>query len=146
MVDVGHKPVTNRSAEAEGHVVVGHEIAKQIKLNTVKKGDVITVAQLAGVCGAKMTPQLIPLCHQINLNHINVTIKNDEANGRLIVKCVVSCDSKTGVEMEALTGCAVACLTIYDMCKSISKSIVIADIKLLRKSGGKSGVYELNQK
>ncbi|KAI1308998.1 Molybdenum cofactor biosynthesis protein 1 [Halotydeus destructor] len=141
MVDISDKKVTNRTATAVGLVDLGHEVAAMIAENTVKKGDVLTVSKIAAIMAAKNTSALIPLCHQINLNSINVTIDLNVIEGQARVECSVNSSDKTGVEMEALTGVSVACLTIYDMCKAINKSIVIKEIKLVKKTGGNSGDF-----
>ena len=107
----------------------------------MKKGDVITIAQLAGIMGAKQTSTLIPLCHPLPLNKVDVQIEIDPANNRLVVTATASTSSKTGVEMEALTAVSVACLTLYDMCKAVDKSMVIGDIRLIKKTGGRSRNY-----
>jgi cyclic pyranopterin phosphate synthase len=106
------------------------------------KGDVLTTAKVAGVLAAKQTPSLIPLAHPIQLNSVDITFDLDPVNGVIEVHAIVRCDGKTGVEMEAMTACAVASLTIYDMCKSAEKGIVIESLQLVRKSGGKSGTWE----
>ena len=106
------------------------------------KGDVLTTAKVAGVLAAKQTPSLIPLTHTVNVNSVDITFDLDRAGGGIEVRAIVRCDGKTGVEMEAMTACAVAALTIYDMCKSAEKGISIESLQLVRKSGGKSGVWE----
>lgn len=142
MVDVGHKPVTTRSAKAQGTVQVGSKITRLIKENGLKKGDVLSLAQMSGILGAKQTSNLIPLCHNIMLNSIKVSVELNEKNEAVVINATVNCDGKTGVEMEALTAVSVAALTVYDMCKAVSHDIVISDICLLSKSGGTRGNYD----
>ena len=143
MVNVGEKEVTHRTAVAAASVQVNKETYDRIKSGGIKKGDVLTVAQIAGIMGAKRTSQLIPMCHPIALNgvdlHLSLT-ENEDIYGVEIL-AVVSCDGKTGVEMEALTAVSVAALTVYDMCKAINKGMVISNIHLVKKTGGKSGEY-----
>jgi len=141
MVDVGDKDVTIRSAKARATVDVGSQVFALIKANAVKKGDVLSVAQIAGILGAKKTSDLIPLCHPLALTKVNVDLRLDEFHNSVVIECEAKCIARTGVEMEALTGASVAALTIYDMCKAVNKSIVIRDICLLEKSGGKSGHF-----
>ena len=141
MVDVGGKEVTFRRAIAEGSIVVGSEIIKLISQNEIKKGDVLTVAQLAGIMAAKRTSDLIPLCHPIALSNVKLDLSIDVESESVLIKADVRCEGKTGVEMEALTAVSVAALTIYDMCKGVSHEIEIKKINLLSKSGGRSGTY-----
>lgn len=138
MVDVSSKSTTFRTAEAVGVVELGREICDLIRDNLIKKGDVISVAQLAGIMAAKRTSELIPLCHQLQLSKVDVTIKIDSERHEAIVNCVAKCNGQTGVEMESLVGVSIACLTIYDMCKAVNKGIVVKNIRLLYKTGGKS--------
>ena len=142
MVDVSGKNVTARTAVAEGVIQVSGEVFRAITEKTVKKGDVLTVAQVAGIMGCKRTAELIPMCHLLNLSNATLTFEllPDTCSIRAI--CTVKTDGKTGVEMEALTGVTCALLTIYDMCKAIDRTMEIDGIMLLRKSGGKSGDYE----
>ena len=142
MVDVSSKETTLREAEAEGIVRLTPEICSAIRTNSVSKGDVFRIAEIAGIMAAKRAHDIIPLCHSIRLDHVKVTCSLDENSMRARVNCVVKASEVTGVEMEALTGASVSCLTIYDMCKSIDKGIIIEGIRLLSKSGGKSGDYE----
>jgi cyclic pyranopterin phosphate synthase len=139
MVDVGKKGVTLRTAVAESTIILGKEIIELFKNDELhtKKGPVFQTAIIAGIMACKKTHDLIPMCHPLALDHcsIEVTIQNIE---EAVVKCMVKTEGKTGVEMEALTGASIAALTIYDMCKSISKSIIIGNTKLLTKTGGKS--------
>jgi len=145
MVDVSSKEVTLRTAEAYSEVKVNDEIIKAIKENNLKKGDLFSVAQIAGIQAAKKTYELIPLCHNILINKIDVEIKLNEENKSVEVKSFVKTESKTGVEMEALTAASMAALTVYDMCKAIDKSMIISETKLLIKTGGKSGTYKFNK-
>ncbi|MGD2047884.1 MAG: cyclic pyranopterin monophosphate synthase MoaC [Chloroflexota bacterium] len=141
MVDVGQKPDTERVAIAGGSVVMRPETLQLIIEGNVKKGDVLTVAQLAGVMAAKRTSELIPLCHPLLLNHISVTCTPNPAESRIDIEASVRLTGKTGVEMEALTAVTVAGLTIYDMAKAVDRSMRLTDVRLLAKSGGRSGDY-----
>ncbi|ESO93572.1 hypothetical protein LOTGIDRAFT_119234 [Lottia gigantea] len=145
MVDVGMKQESHRIACASGTVYLGQTAFQLLKDNKLKKGDVLTVAQIAGIMAAKKTSELIPLCHNINLSKINIKFELNENESSVHIESVVKTQGKTGVEMEALTAVSVTALTIYDMCKAVSKAIVIRDIKLLSKSGGKSGDYNISQ-
>ena len=138
MVDVGSKSATSRVAVAAGRVKLGGTAFQLVAENRLKKGNVLTTAQLAGIMAAKQTSQLIPLCHNIVLTSVDVTLTLDSASLSVIIECTARSCGQTGVEMEALTGVSVAALTVYDMCKSVSHDIVISDIKLLSKTGGKS--------
>lgn len=144
MVDVGHKKPTQRVAIARAHVYVGHEIGKLIVDNSVAKGDVLSVSQIAGIVAAKRTSELIPLCHNIPLSSVNVRAELDAEQRRVVIHATVKCEGRTGVEMEALTACATAALTIYDMCKALSQDIVVQDVMLLKKSGGKVNYQRRN--
>jgi cyclic pyranopterin phosphate synthase len=141
MVDVGVKDVTARKAVAGARVLVSKETFDLIKSGGMKKGDVLTVAQIAGVMGAKQTSSLIPMCHPILIDGINLDLSLNEEKCSVEIQAAVSCAGRTGVEMEALTGVQIALLTIYDMCKAIDKKMVITDVHLLAKSGGKSGEF-----
>ncbi|MBR5588921.1 MAG: cyclic pyranopterin monophosphate synthase MoaC [Phascolarctobacterium sp.] len=141
MVDVSEKEVTHRTATACGKILVNQEILASIKENTNKKGDVLAIARIAGIMAAKRTSELIPLCHLLMLTKCTVDFTIDEEECYIEARCTVKTDGKTGVEMEALTGVQIALLTIYDMCKAIDKNMVIADVHLLSKSGGKSGEF-----
>jgi cyclic pyranopterin phosphate synthase len=143
MVDVAGKPDTVRQATARGRVVMQPATFQIIKGGGTAKGDVLSVAQLAGISAAKRTPDLIPLCHPILIDGVNVEFSLDEANNAVEITSTVDSTGKTGVEMEALTATAVAALTIYDMCKAIDRGMKIENIRLVRKSGGKSGTIEL---
>ena len=142
MVDVGEKPVSVRTAVAAGRVLVNEETFALIKSGGMKKGDVLTVAQIAGVMGAKRTPDLIPMCHPILIDGINLELTLDERRRSVEITASVSCAGRTGVEMEALTAVATAALTVYDMCKAVQKDMVITDIRLLKKTGGVHGEFE----
>lgn len=141
MVDVGQKAVTEREAVASATVRMSKETLAKLLDRAIPKGDVLTTAKVAGVLAAKQTPGLIPLTHSISLSSVDITFDIDPA-GTIEVRSIVRCEAKTGVEIEAMTACAVAALTIYDMCKSVEKGIVIETIQLVRKSGGKSGLWE----
>ena len=145
MVDVGEKPVTVRTAVAAARVLVNEETFRLIKTGGMKKGDVLTVAQVAGVMGAKRTPDLIPMCHPILIDGINLSLHLDEARRSVEIEATVSCAGRTGVEMEALTAASTAALTVYDMCKAVQKDMVITDLRLIRKSGGVHGDYERSE-
>ena len=142
MVDVGEKPVTVRTAVAAARVLVNAQTFALIRSGGMKKGDVLTVAQIAGVMGAKRTPELIPMCHPILIDGIDLTLSLDEQRLSVEIRASVSCDGRTGVEMEALTAAATAALTVYDMCKAVQKDMVITDLRLVSKSGGVHGDYE----
>ena len=146
MVDVSTKKITLRTATASGIVALGREVIQTIQSseNLSKKGDVVTVSKVAGIVAAKSTSSLIPLTHQVPLSHVSVDIELEPETGTASVICTAKTSSLTGVEMEAMTGVAVACLTLYDMCKSINKGIIIRDIRLVKKSGGKSD-FKLDQ-
>lgn len=139
MVDVGGKDETQRTAEAGCLVEVGSEAARLMRKGGMKKGSPLPVAELAGIMGAKRTPDLIPLCHPLALDH--VAVRCDLVGESVEIRASVACRGRTGVEMEAMTAAAVAALTVYDMCKSVSRGIVIKELRLLKKSGGKSGTY-----
>ena len=142
MVDVGEKPVSERTAVAAGRVLVNAETFALIKSGGMKKGDVLTVAQIAGVMGAKRTPDIIPMCHPILLGGIDLSLALDETRYSVEITASVRCDGRTGVEMEALTAVSTAALTVYDMCKAVQKDMIITDIRLLKKSGGVHGDFE----
>lgn len=140
MIDVSEKDITNRTAVARGIVKMNKTTMDQIQANLIKKGDVLAIANIAGIMAAKRTDKLIPLCHTLPLSSVKIqfTIEND---CDLIITAECKCNYVTGVEMEALTAVSVAALTIYDMCKAIDKSIEINNICLVSKTGGKSGIY-----
>ena len=142
MVDVGDKSVTTRRAVASGQISMTDQTLAMIRDGGHKKGDVIQVAQLAGIMAAKKTPDLIPLCHPLSLSHVSVDITLIENGLEITAECRL--DGKTGVEMEALTAVSVAALTVYDMCKAVDKAMEIGPIKLVHKSGGKSGDYNVD--
>ena len=141
MVDVGEKGVTERCAVAAGRVLLNRETFELIRSGGVKKGDVLTVAQIAGIMGAKRTPDVIPMCHPINLSGIDLKLSLNEERLSVEIMATVSCAGRTGVEMEALTAVSVAALTVYDMCKAVQRDMVIDQIRLLSKSGGVHGNY-----
>ena len=141
MVDVSGKDITHRVAVAEGVISVSREVMDAIRGNKVKKGDVLTVSQVAGIMGTKRTPDLIPMCHPLSLTNAEVTFEVNEEACEIKAICRTVTDGRTGVEMEALTGVSTALLTIYDMCKAIDKRMVIKEIHLVSKEGGKSGQF-----
>jgi len=145
MVDVSDKPVTHRTATAMGSIQVS-PIMAAVKSGNVKKGDVLGVARVAGIMGVKRTSELIPMCHPLPIQKCSVDFETDEDAGVIRVFCTVKTEGKTGVEMEALTGVQVALLTIYDMCKAIDKRMVMSDIHLEEKTGGKSGDFRFEEK
>jgi len=142
MVDVSAKKDSERSATAKGRVLVSAETAALIASGGLKKGDVLSVARLAGIMGAKQTPALIPLCHPLALSSVKLDLILDEAAQAVEITATCKLVGKTGVEMEALTAVSVAALTVYDMCKAVDKGMRITDIRLVHKAGGKSGTYE----
>ena len=142
MVNVGEKEITFRTAVAGARVLVSQETFKKIQSGGMKKGDVLTVAQIAGVMGAKKTSDLIPMCHPIAIQGIDLSLSLDPERLVVDIKATVSCEGKTGVEMEALTAASTAALTVYDMCKAVDKGMRIDNIHLLKKTGGKSGIWE----
>ena len=141
MVDVSDKDVTRRSATAQGTIKVSREVMDAVLGRKIKKGDVFTVAQVAGISGTKRTADLIPMCHPLSLTNAKGRFRIDEAACSITAVCTAVTDGKTGVEMEALTGVSVALLTIYDMCKALDKRMEIKDIHLVEKTGGKSGDF-----
>ncbi len=145
MVDVSGKDPTSRTALAKGNIRVSEDVFQAIAGKKVKKGDVLTVAQVAGIMGTKKTSELIPMCHLLNLSNAKVTFEMDPENLVITAYCQVKTEGKTGVEMEALTGVSVALLTIYDMCKAIDKRMVIEEIHLCEKTGGKSGEFRFQE-
>jgi cyclic pyranopterin phosphate synthase len=145
MVDIGNKSVTHRIAIATGNISMEKETLSLIKEGGHKKGDVLGIARTAGIMGAKKTSELIPLCHPISLTHINIDLTIDEVNSSVHCECRAETDGKTGVEMEALTAVQITLLTIYDMCKAVDRGMVISDIQLMEKSGGKSGSWKRNK-
>lgn len=141
MVDVGEKPVNTRTAVAASRVLVNPETFALIRSGGMKKGDVLTVAQIAGIMGAKRVPDLIPMCHPILIDGANLHLSLDEERCSVEITAEVSCSGRTGVEMEALTAASVAALTVYDMCKAVQKDMMITDIRLVSKTGGVHGDY-----
>ena len=142
MVDVSDKDETERIAVAAGSIVMAPDTMKLITEGGVKKGDVLSVARLAGIMGAKKTPDLIPLCHPLALNSVEVDLVCDPERNAVDITATCKVTGRTGVEMEALTAAAVAALTIYDMCKAVDRGMRITEIRLVHKSGGRSGTYD----
>lgn len=142
MVNVGEKPITQRVAVAAGRVLVNEHTFSLIRSGGMKKGDVLTVAQIAGVMGAKRTPDLIPMCHIVQVEGIDLELHLDEERHSVEIMASVCCDGRTGVEMEALTAVSTAALTVYDMCKAVQKDMTITNIRLLSKTGGVHGDYK----
>ena len=142
MVNVGEKPITQRVAVAAGRVLVNEHTFSLIRSGGMKKGDVLTVAQIAGVMGAKRTPDLIPMCHIVQVEGIDLELHLNEDRHSVEITASVCCDGRTGVEMEALTAVSTAALTVYDMCKAVQKDMTITDIRLLSKTGGVHGDYK----
>ena len=141
MVDVGEKERTHRTAVAAGRVLVSEATFALIRSGGMKKGDVLTVAQIAGIMAAKHTPDWIPMCHPVPMNGIDLRLWLDEARLSVEIEATARCDGRTGVEMEALTAVSCAALTVYDMCKAVQRDMVIADIRLISKTGGVHGDY-----
>jgi len=141
MVDVSAKAVTRREAVARGEVAMRAETLALIAAGALPKGDVLGVARLAGIMAAKRTAELVPLCHPLPLSHVDVRLTPDRARSRIVIESRVTVDARTGVEMEALTAVAVAGLTLYDMCKAVDREMTIGAIRLVRKSGGRSGTF-----
>ncbi len=141
MVDVSEKAETVRTAVAAGRVLVNAETFELIKTGGLKKGDVLGTAQIAGIMGAKRTPDIIPMCHPIMLSGVDIAFELNEKELAVEITATVRCTGVTGVEMEALTAVSVAALTVYDMCKAVQKDMEITDIRLLKKTGGKSGEF-----
>ncbi len=142
MVDVTEKKDTQRVAIAKGRVILNQETFQKIKDGGMKKGDVLATAQIAGIMGAKKTSEVIPMCHPIFISGVDINFQMIEKELAIEIEAIVKCTGPTGIEMEALTAVSVAALTIYDMCKAVQKDIIIDDIHLEKKSGGKSGDYE----
>lgn len=141
MVDVGEKQPSRRTAVAAARVLVSEETFELIRSGGMKKGDVLTVAQVGGIMGAKRTPDLIPMCHPVAVDGIDLSLSLDAERHSVEIRASVSCDGRTGVEMEALTAASVAALTVYDMCKAVQKDMVITDLRLLEKTGGVHGDF-----
>ncbi len=142
MVDITHKTATNRTAIAEATIKMENKTLIRIIEGGLKKGDVLAVSQVAGIMAAKKTPDLIPMCHPVLISSIDISFEHSMIDSELIIKSTVSLTGKTGVEMEALTAVSVAALTVYDMCKAIDKGMIIKEIKLIQKTGGKSGEFK----
>jgi cyclic pyranopterin phosphate synthase len=142
MVDVTDKDVTERTATARGRVAMRPATLARIQAGAIGKGDVLSVARLAGIMAAKRTSDLIPLCHPLALNSVTLDLTCDDANSAVEISATCKITARTGVEMEALTAVSVAALTVYDMCKAIDRGMTISDIRLVHKSGGKSGTYK----
>ena len=142
MVDVSEKPETVREAVASGSVSMKKTTLRMIRDGKMSKGDVLGVARVAGIMAAKKTSEIIPMCHPLNITSVEVSFEYDEKGGRIQIESKVKIKGMTGVEMEALTAVAAAALTIYDMCKSVDRRMIISDILLLEKRGGKSGVFK----
>ena len=142
MVDVTSKDETQREAIAQAEVLVSNNVFKKLKDNAIEKGDVLSVAKIAGIQGAKRTSELIPLCHNIFISNLDLKITLAPKRKMVVIRATAKTVSKTGVEMEALVGASIAALTVYDMCKALDKSIIISNIKLVSKTGGKSGDYK----
>jgi cyclic pyranopterin phosphate synthase len=141
MVSVGEKEVSERRAVASAAVCLSKSTFELVKSGGLKKGDVLTTAQIGGIMGAKRTSDIIPMCHPVLINGVDIEFTLDETRHEIEVTARVSCSGKTGVEMEALSAVSIAALTIYDMCKAVQKDITITNIRLLEKTGGKSGDY-----
>lgn len=142
MVDVGDKPSTDREAVAKSSVYMKKETLKKIYEGNIKKGDVLAVAQVAGIMAAKATSNIIPMCHPIAITGCDINFNMNFEENKIDIRAIVKNNGQTGVEMEALTAVSAAALTIYDMCKAIDREIIISDTMLLRKNGGKSGLFE----
>ena len=142
MVDVGEKPSSQRRAIADGYIFMRQETLQLIAAGTHKKGDVIGIARLAGIMGAKKTADLIPLCHPLALTHVELDLTIEQTQSAVYCKATVETHGRTGVEMEALTAVQIALLTIYDMCKAVDRGMCIDKVGLLYKSGGKSGTWQ----
>lgn len=146
MVDVSGKNITTRTATAVGSIQVGKEIMDAVTEGNIKKGDVLGVARVAGIMGIKRTSDLIPMCHPLPVTKCTVDFELDHEKSEIKAYCTVKTEGKTGVEMEALTGVQITLLTIYDMCKAIDKSMVISDVHLIEKTGGKSGDFHFERR
>jgi cyclic pyranopterin phosphate synthase len=142
MVDVGSKKDTNRIAIVKGHLKMRPETLAMITDGTAKKGDVLGVARLAGIMGAKQTANLIPLCHPLGLDHVHLEFVTDQSLPGILITATCTVSGPTGVEMEAMTAVSTAALTVYDMCKAVDRGMEIGGIRLTHKSGGKSGTYD----
>ena len=138
IIDISKKEITKRTATAQGSIIFSKKAFKKLEKMQTKKGEITNVAILAGIMGAKKTSELIPLCHNIDITNVDIKITTNKKLSNLVINASVKSTSKTGVEMEALTAVSISCLTIYDMCKSLDKNIIIDKIKLISKKGGKS--------
>lgn len=145
MVDVSEKPVTARTATAAARVVMAPATLARIRARGFAKGDVLGIARLAGIMGAKRTPDLVPLCHPLPLDSVEVSLSLDEEASAVAIEATCRVTARTGVEMEALTAVTVAALTVYDMCKAVDRGMRITDIRLLHKAGGRSGEYRAEE-
>ena len=145
MVDVSEKDVSARLARASGRLRTTPEVVAALRENSLSKGDALATARIAGIMAAKRTPDLIPMCHPVQINGADLTLELDEAHCSVEIQATVTCDGRTGVEMEALTAVSTAALTVYDMCKAVQKDMRITNIHLLEKSGGKSGDYRAEE-
>ena len=141
MVDVTDKEVTDRRAVAGGTITMNPDTFDKVINNTARKGNVLETARIAGILAAKQTHALIPMCHPLNIRHVQLDFHPDKKNTAIHIEALVRVSDRTGVEMEAMTAVSIAALTIYDMCKSYDKTMIISDIRLLEKSGGKSGTF-----
>lgn len=142
MVDISNKATTRREAVAKGSVFMKAETLRLIKDRAISKGDVLGVARVAGIMGAKKTSELIPMCHPLSIDAIDIYFYIDEGKDKIDIEAKVRVEAKTGVEMEAITAVSISALTIYDMCKAVDKGMMISDIRLIEKRGGKSGEYK----
>lgn len=142
MVDVADKNITSRMATAEGKITLNAKAMDEVLSQQNKKGDVISVARIAGIMAAKQTSTLIPLCHTLLLSKVKLEFDVQPQKGQIVVSAMVKCEGKTGVEMEALTAVSIACLTLFDMCKAVDPNMIISNIKVLTKHGGKSGDWQ----
>jgi cyclic pyranopterin phosphate synthase len=145
MVDVSEKNITLREAVASGAIFMKPETFRMVMNAEIAKGDVLGVAKIAGIMAAKKTSELIPLCHPLDITHVDIQFHLREKQGSITIEATVKTLHRTGAEMEALVAVTTAALTIYDMCKAVDRAMVIADVKLLKKSGGKSGTYRLKR-
>jgi len=142
MVDVSDKAVTHRVAKAAGRIRMSPQTLEMVKKGSAKKGDVLGVARLAGIMGCKRTADLIPLCHPLPITKVALDLEVDQARSSVVITSIVKTTGQTGIEMEALTAVSVAALTVYDMLKAVDRGMVISDIRVILKDGGKSGLYE----
>lgn len=145
MVDVGTKPVTHRRATAAGRIMMQPSTLAKLSDNSMQKGDVLAVARIAGIQAAKRCDELIPLCHTLPLNDLCIDFELDEPSSAVNITATASVEGRTGVEMEAMTAVSIAALTIYDMCKAVDRGMCIEAVRLLRKEGGRSGLWERNE-